>query len=156
MVVRCHSLIGPRHIGIKALLFRSLVGVATLHTWRVGVITRSLERSPCGFALFCTISSGRLRCLAIIEPSTDLLVCWKFRVCSWWRYRPSWRSGFGLRLRTSLRVPRLLLLLLLLLPVLSIVHVLPRLECILALGCGVRTFRCRCWTWEVCETIGSS
>lgn len=154
LVVRCHSLIGPRHVGIKALLFGSLVGVATLHTWRVGGVTRGLECSPCGFALFCPIGSGRLRCLAIIESSPDLLVRWKFRICSWWRYRPSWRGGLGLSLRTSLRIPRLLLLLLL--PVLSIVHVLPRLECILTLGCGIRTFRCRCWTWEVCETIGSS
>jgi hypothetical protein len=158
LAVRCHSLVGPRHIGIEAGLFGCFVGVATLHTWRVGVTTRGLECGPGRLALFCAI---RRRCFAIVEPSSDLLLGWEFRICSWWRYWTSGRSSLGLRLRlrlrTSLRVPRLLLLLLLLLlPVLSIVHVLPRLESILTLSCRIRALCCRCRAWEVCETICSS
>ena len=153
LAVRCHSLVGPRHIGIKAGLFRSFVGVAALHTWRVSVTARGLECGPGRLALFCAIRSGRLRCFAIVEPSSDLLLGGEFWICSWWGDWSSGRSCLGLRLRTSLCVSSLLLLLL---PVLCIIHVLPCLESILTLSCRVRALRRRCWAWEVCEAICSS
>lgn len=131
------------------------VSVTTLDARRVGFV-RLLERGPGRLALFSIV--GRRRCLrrlAVGESSTYFLVCRKLCFSPWGRSGPPWRSCLRLGLSAGLRIPRLLLLLLLLrlVPVLSIVHVLPGFECILTLGCGISTLRCRCWAREVGEAI---
>jgi hypothetical protein len=151
-----HSLVGSRHVGIEASFLGCFVGVAALHTRRVDVATRGLERGPGGLALFCAICSGRMRCLAIVETGSDFLIGWELWFCSRRRHWPSWGISLGLCLCISLCISRLLLLLLLLLPVLSVVHILPCLERILTLGRRISAFGRGCWTWEVCETIRSS
>ena len=111
---------------------------------------RLLECSPCRLALLGLVGGAcGVGSLAVAESSADFLVRGKLWIGSWRRSRPSGRSRLGLRCRTR-RESGLLLL-----AVLSVVHILPSFESILAFGGRISALSGRCLSREVREAISS-
>lgn len=143
------TLIGTRHIRIKALLLGCPGGITARHTRLVRV--RLLKCCPSGLSLVCLLCTvaGRRR-FAVVEASPDLLVRRELRILPWRRLRPP-----GRRWRSGRWMPRVLILRLVL-PTLRAVHVLPCREGILAFSRGIRTLCRRRLAWEIGESLSAS